>query len=331
MQNQDRIIWADSLKGALIILVVLGHSIQEVLGPECFNNHIWNLIYSFHMPAFMAISGYLNYRTTGIRNRISLLNRRFQQLMIPFFLWALIRILINPPYSAKAFVDVILYLDGAFWFLWVLFFISLLFYFGDWLAEKLNIKQEWIIGALCILLASLMVIADIRILGFQYISYYFLFYSIGFYLHKYSGVLTSKDWLLFVLFALWLLMAWNWNMHKLPDSLAIIPLPQSVLLYAYRFVVATIAIYVLVCVSPRILNTPNKWNSLFIKCGIVSLGIYTTHILIMPFVVNSIYAFTSETVLVVLLSFVIALSLSWLIVYLLSKWNVSSKLLLGKI
>lgn len=26
------------------------------------NNYLWNLIYSFHMPAFMAISGFLAYR-----------------------------------------------------------------------------------------------------------------------------------------------------------------------------------------------------------------------------------------------------------------------------
>ena len=49
----NRIVWIDSLKGFLIILVVLGHAIQVVLGSECFNNHIWNYIYSFHMATFI--------------------------------------------------------------------------------------------------------------------------------------------------------------------------------------------------------------------------------------------------------------------------------------
>lgn len=57
--NKLRIIWADSLKGMLIILVVLGHAIQCVLLEDCEKNHLWNLIYSFYMPAFMAISGIL--------------------------------------------------------------------------------------------------------------------------------------------------------------------------------------------------------------------------------------------------------------------------------
>ena len=60
-----RIVWADALKGILILLVVLGHSIQAAmrqLGESCLNDYLWNLIYSFHMPAFMAVSGYLALR-----------------------------------------------------------------------------------------------------------------------------------------------------------------------------------------------------------------------------------------------------------------------------
>ena len=53
-----RQIWADSLKGLLILLVVLGHAIQGIYLDSADANHIYNLIYSFHMPAFFAISGY---------------------------------------------------------------------------------------------------------------------------------------------------------------------------------------------------------------------------------------------------------------------------------
>jgi len=60
--ERKRLIWADSLKGVLIILVVLGHAIQYTIGNECYENRLWNIIYSFHMPAFMAVSGYLAFR-----------------------------------------------------------------------------------------------------------------------------------------------------------------------------------------------------------------------------------------------------------------------------
>ncbi len=60
-----RLIWADGLKGILIVLVVLGHAIQETLKGGCFDNHLWNYIYSFHMAAFMAVSGFLSFRQVG--------------------------------------------------------------------------------------------------------------------------------------------------------------------------------------------------------------------------------------------------------------------------
>lgn len=58
----ERLIWADSLKDWLILLVILGHAIQSSLGADCDNNHAWNLIYSFHMPAFMSVCGWLAFR-----------------------------------------------------------------------------------------------------------------------------------------------------------------------------------------------------------------------------------------------------------------------------
>ena len=62
---KERLIWLDSLKGLLILIVVIGHAIQYcLLEGACENNYWWNLIYSFHMPAFMAASGFVNYRPT---------------------------------------------------------------------------------------------------------------------------------------------------------------------------------------------------------------------------------------------------------------------------
>ena len=60
-----RLIWVDSLKGWLMLLVILGHAIQSALSKDCYDNHLWNLIYSFHMPAFMAVSGWLAYRANS--------------------------------------------------------------------------------------------------------------------------------------------------------------------------------------------------------------------------------------------------------------------------
>ena len=88
MENK-RLVWADSLKGWLITLVVLGHAIHYTIGDACYENHIWNLIYSFHMPAFMAVSGFLAFRTSykygSGKECFSIIKRRFLQLVIPYY------------------------------------------------------------------------------------------------------------------------------------------------------------------------------------------------------------------------------------------------------
>lgn len=70
--EKKRIIWADSLKGWLMILVIVGHAIQTIMNEGCSNDHVFNLIYSFHMPAFMAVSGWFAYRSNKIVGRIYL-------------------------------------------------------------------------------------------------------------------------------------------------------------------------------------------------------------------------------------------------------------------
>ncbi|NCC08986.1 MAG: hypothetical protein EOM31_00485 [Bacteroidia bacterium] len=69
----------DLLKGLLIILVVIGHVIREDMSHSIFRT----LIYSFHMPVFIAISGYLfhaeRWETVG-----KLVQKYTARLMLPW-------------------------------------------------------------------------------------------------------------------------------------------------------------------------------------------------------------------------------------------------------
>ena len=60
MEVANRISFIDQLKGITILLVVIGHLIEHNAGRD---NFLWTFIYSFHMPLFMFISGYLAYVT----------------------------------------------------------------------------------------------------------------------------------------------------------------------------------------------------------------------------------------------------------------------------
>ena len=84
-QQKKRILWIDSLKVFAILLMVWGHVLPRLgqYAPlsmaERFNG-INGVIYSFHMPLFMILSGYVSSKL--IRRQGDVL-RKFRQLIVP--------------------------------------------------------------------------------------------------------------------------------------------------------------------------------------------------------------------------------------------------------
>ena len=78
-----RNILIDFLKSISIILVVLGHCIQYgsgylyLVNNNFFYNKLFMFIYSFHMPLFAAISGYLFYKSINKYSLKFLLQKKF--------------------------------------------------------------------------------------------------------------------------------------------------------------------------------------------------------------------------------------------------------------
>lgn len=331
----NRLIWVDSLKGWLIILVVLGHAIQYILGKACEFNHLWNIIYSFHMAAFMAVSGYVTFRSEGSYDGRTVLRtmwRRFGQLMLPFVMWTVITQLVVNGVEAENLGEYLLYPDKGLWFLWVLFFINVIFLLGSWLAQKMQCAQEVVIIGICLALVSVMVLMDVRVFGFQFIAYYFLFYAMGYLFRKYEGrVATSSALLAGLMGVCWAVLAWFWRMHELPALMQVLPLPATLTQYAYRFVTATIAVYLLLNLSPRLLDSPKLWNRPFVALGNVSLGIYAVHFLLLEMWMEVIKGMMINDEGVVVCTFVTTLATTWLVVWLLSKLRVTATWLLWKV
>jgi len=76
----------DVAKGILILLVVLGHSINVNYG---FLTRADNIIYSFHMPAFFVISGYLTYIAFS-GNEIIWMTKKAIQRFIPIIFFGIL-------------------------------------------------------------------------------------------------------------------------------------------------------------------------------------------------------------------------------------------------
>lgn len=85
----------DSIKGILIILVVLGHSLQYGFGPlyekggGFYDDFIFRGIYSFHVPSFMMISGYL-FCHSNTKPFFTMIMSKIKYIGVPFLVYSTI-------------------------------------------------------------------------------------------------------------------------------------------------------------------------------------------------------------------------------------------------
>jgi len=316
-----------------MVLVIIGHAIQCVLGDGCFDNHIWNMIYSFHMPAFMAVSGWFAYRQSTKTDWLGACGRRFGQILIPYFVWSFIVFLQKGNYTMTNLSKMILYPDNYFWFLWVLFWICVLFEFAKMIASKLMIDEIIPIGICCLSLFVVMITCEIRVFGYQFLSYYFLFYTLGYCIHRYPLLQVKRTITLLCLVLLWGVLAWSWKMHDLPTWIPAIPhVPSSLMQYSYRGFSAFVAIVFMFGLAPKVLNRENTINGYVVEIGKYSLGIYVIHLVLMGYISLGIEHLTPQislllkVALISIIDFVLSLS----IVELIKRNKYTSKILLGK-
>lgn len=156
MVLKQRINWIDWAKVFAIYLVVLGHLLSKT-GRE---GYIFNFIYSFHMPFFFFISGYLfNIKENNFR---SFLKGSIRSLLVPYVLLNLIGnfFLIPTWVLAKQWpIDQLFYFitadgrgePGPTWFLVCLFQVRLLSYF---IVRQTSVWRLLVVS-FCILIAYL--------------------------------------------------------------------------------------------------------------------------------------------------------------------------------
>lgn len=133
--------YLDFCKGIAIFLVVLGHAVQYGSGTEFlassafFDDFLFRLIYCFHMPLFMLISGYVCYAMFSRRTVLSALKRQARALLLPAACWTVLyRVylqLVGGGFaSMQAFLDWLARLPGeilkSHWFLWAVFWCSVI-------------------------------------------------------------------------------------------------------------------------------------------------------------------------------------------------------------
>lgn len=126
----------DIAKGLAVLLMIWGHCIQFGNGSDFlqqqgyYDDVIYRSIYSFHMPLFAIIGGYLLSCSLKKRTTKSVLSSRLKNLAIPIISWSLVNYIIEA--STYGMAESIVgglkqyfwVLMGTLWFLWAMLFCS---------------------------------------------------------------------------------------------------------------------------------------------------------------------------------------------------------------
>ena len=203
---QKRDPFIDFLRGIAIFCVLWGHAIQYCsMGEiEFFEDNAFRFIYSFHMPLFMGISGYVFAYSLKRNCMKKILKKQVLCILIPTFIWGAVCGLINSCFlcgcTIKEFIsETIDNISGAYWYLWTLLTTSLLmalFYNLRNLLKNINLINENIYIVLCGFFTSIIYMI-VSILPCRIMSLWLLPYFVtGILLHnfqisKLSGALKT--------------------------------------------------------------------------------------------------------------------------------------------
>ena len=300
--NKNRDAFLDIAKGLAIILVVVGHVIQG--SSEKFDDLLWfRVIYSFHMPLFVFLSGAvaaIAFRSDNIQDGFGGALKRAQtkiskasiRLLLPFLAWCVTNQLIYH-HSDSIFSALILAFrrpDTALWFLLAIFYcivltslFEIVFSVLNLLFQKAGLKivsKLLCDGRIQIILMILIWWAirehTPRGAGFSLIRPYFIYYllGVGFYKYVYLQLATWKylpAWIIFI----GLIPFWSRTALDNIDGLTLIPTGFT---YFYAGLVALSGSLVILSVAKWISETKIKpIRNFLIFSGQLSLGIYAIH------------------------------------------------------
>jgi fucose 4-O-acetylase-like acetyltransferase len=312
LPDAPRFEFIDALRGFAIVLVVLGHALQYTLAaPD--DDPLYRLIYSFHMPLFMFISGFV---FSGAKRSASAeLRLKSRSLLVPFLAWLPVTFVwmqLGPaPLSLQAFVvQVIASPDaGGLWFLWVLFLINLVM-----IAARALIRTRPQLGAWCLwAILNLIVLARPHsdLLGIKLLCWHLPFFLVGLAFRETNGTRPLRPTIILICIAAYSLLFLSWTRVSGGSSAPLSGGLHGVLavleLRLFNYATAFLAIFAVFGIFSKAATTLLAKMSLP-GIGRISLEIYVTHIYFIAVAVSAIAALAWPTALRVSLVFAVGLT-----------------------
>lgn len=197
----------DFIKGLLILFVILGHTTLGLTDMYSFDdtmNGITNVIYSFHMPCFIAVSGFL-YReyvrnaSQGISSRIG--HKAFNILLpyvtISVIYWMIkfaLSNLLREPLSVSSLISIPWKPIEIFWYLYALFLIYCVAYMADYVFARLlpHFKNKMELLFVLFFIIALTSYGRFHYVGFNYIACFQMYFYLGCLIKKWLDKLDNR-------------------------------------------------------------------------------------------------------------------------------------------
>lgn len=142
-EQANRLTYIDIAKGIGIFLVVVGHCIPDATSATGISilayRWLHDVIYSFHMPLFFFLAGFMVSRQKMLdraQKPLDLVRKRVSRLLVPYIFvglcYAPFKMLLsnfaNKPYDISAIWQIVIGVnpDGELWFLYALFVITVI-------------------------------------------------------------------------------------------------------------------------------------------------------------------------------------------------------------
>lgn len=339
MQRNKKI---DYIRAFAIITVVIGHSIQYGSGPDyfCLEDPVFKFIYSFHMPLFMLISGYLFYSSLNRHSFPENICSRITSLFIPIILWNIVPFIIytwhDRPHTLRYLFNTYLStMISNSWFLWAILYCSL----------AVLMVNRFFKDNILIYLGGLIltfILPDSHNLSLY--KFMYPYFIIGYFGHKHFGRITGllqspprrmrRVTAVFLIIFLVLLCFYDNDSYIYTTGYTLIGKEDVFLqlgIDAYRFIIGLFgSIAMILILSPAFEKSGSRIIDIMTLIGSHSLGIYMISGLIFNYVLPGLMSGlkTVNYLLAALESFVILL-LSLMISICLKRFKLTNLLFFG--
>ncbi len=338
-----RNIQLDIVKGVAIILVMVGHILKfNIKNYE--NLFLFNIIWSLQIPLFIIVSGYLSVYS-GVDNTWDDLGKSLKKKSIDYLLPCLVWTFIIKVFILKQFNADLIYaiklvsfnIDSGYWYLFVIYILGIIFQISMFISNHFKnvlFKHFALIGSLLCWIMLITISAWIytpSFLGAKFILYYFLFYSLGFFIGNHHHIIVKwmtkkydafKEMAFFLAITIYTIIIVNTNLYLAADVI------DNIMI---RIVASVLGCYIVFYVVNKINNESIKQTLSFV--GKYTLELYLTHALFCKVFqsVNGGYElFQLDGMIVFISTLAIMIILCSIIIFLISSNKYTKLVLFGK-